>query len=69
MPGIDSTMRTKQLPPCCERPACKQRFGTRVYRYEGKRYCSRNCMEAIADKDIGRPVFAAPNLMKFPSAR
>ena len=22
MPGIDSTIRTKQLPPCCERPAC-----------------------------------------------
>ena len=69
MLGIDATIRTKQLPPCCGRSAGKHRFGTRIYRYEGKRYCSRSCMEAVADKDIARPVFAAPNLMKFPSAR
>lgn len=36
---------------------CGDHLATRVFRYEGKRYCSAACFEQGTTTQIGRPLF------------
>lgn len=54
-------MRLAYEPPLpaakCDR--CDGDIGLRIYHFEGKRYCSRECMNAGAAREMGRPLFEA----------
>lgn len=36
---------------------CGVELGTRIFHFEGKRYCSWRCMESGAPCEISRPLF------------
>ena len=36
---------------------CEADLGLRVFHFEGKRYCCRDCMDTGASREVGRPLF------------
>jgi hypothetical protein len=38
---------------------CDRDTGLRIFHFEGKRYCSRGCMDAGVSHEIRRPLFEA----------
>ena len=36
---------------------CEADLGTRMFRYEAKRYCCRSCLDAGVASEVGRPLF------------